>query len=153
MTTWTPGPPGHERWCAECGQKQRSHNDGRCPVPDLARTIARVGEHRSWLPYRGPNTPVCTNCRQPWPCDAVRLARAIEAVVNEPHHLGFPISGRTLTYDPDTVMVTRDWHDRLRAATKPERDCTCPTPTHDECAGWVAIGDPCGCALHMNQTK
>jgi hypothetical protein len=33
---------------------------------------------------------------------------------HEPHHLGFPVSARTGTYDPDIVMVKREWYNRLR---------------------------------------
>jgi hypothetical protein len=46
------------------------------------------------------------------------LAAAM-ALFREPHHLGFPVSGRTCTYDPETVMVSRDWYERLRAVLAP----------------------------------
>lgn len=37
----------------------------------------------------------------------------LQALWAEPHHLGFPLSGKTGTYASDTVMVKRDWYERL----------------------------------------
>lgn len=56
---------------------------------------------------------------QPEPRSVTEALRALWA---EPHHLGFPVSGKTGTYDADTVMVKRDWYDRLAALAPPTPD-------------------------------
>jgi hypothetical protein len=55
--------------------------------------------------------------RRPLPGESMSrdLAERVRALLEEPHHLGFPLSGKTGTYDSGTVMVKRDWHDRLLA--------------------------------------
>jgi hypothetical protein len=45
---------------------------------------------------------------------------ALVAVLCQPHHLGFPVSGMTGNYDPDIVMVPRSWHDSLMDLLKEE---------------------------------
>jgi hypothetical protein len=39
----------------------------------------------------------------------------MRALLAEPHHLGFAVSGKTGTYDPESVLIKRDWYERLRA--------------------------------------
>jgi hypothetical protein len=40
---------------------------------------------------------------------------ALTAAVDEPHHLGFPVSGKTGTYDRTAVIVKREWYERVLA--------------------------------------
>ena len=39
----------------------------------------------------------------------------LTAAVDEPHHLGFPVSGKTGPYDRTAVIVKREWYERVLA--------------------------------------
>jgi hypothetical protein len=56
----------------------------------------------------------------------------LRALMAEPHHLGFPVSGKTGTYERDTIMVKREWYERLTALSS-----ATPAPERlDGCTGW-----------------
>ena len=58
---------------------------------------------------------------------------ALRALWAEPHHLGYPMSGRTGTYDRDTILVKRDWYIRLAALA------AAPVSGGDVDAAWEAL--------------
>ena len=88
-------------------------------TPDeFAATVRNLAVH----------SPFCAYTRRGQPCDCglARLLATLDAareseldveqlreLLNEPHHLGFAISGKTGTYDTESVLVKREWYDRL----------------------------------------
>ena len=48
------------------------------------------------------------------------LREALEAMFREPHNQGSPMTGPR-TYATDSVIVTREWYERLRAPAAPQR--------------------------------